>query len=422
MPIRPLIASAALIALTLCAACSPPSEKPSENAPEDGTTESAPAQATSTPATTPAPSAGAESVATPVIARVLAAPIPVPGTDGKTHLAYELALTNTMPHDVTLTSVGVRAGDRTLLDLPGDRLAYWTRLAGNHDPTTTIGPAQTAFVWLDVALDADEPVPTELTHAVGVKVSEPMPPLIPEDLTEDVAPVTVQTRAPVVIAPPLAGPNWLDANGCCDMTPHRMALNPINGELWAAERFAVDYIQLGPDGRLFTGDLGKLDSFPYFGTDILAVGDGPVVRSVDGRPEQVPGATPTGLALDEYGGNYIVQDLGDGNYAFYAHLQTGSVKVKPGDQLTTGQAIASLGNSGNTTAPHLHFHVMSTPDPLRSNGLPFVLRSFRLDSRITDGLDPLFDGKPAALEPGFAPRDETDTAPLVDDVMTYADR
>ena len=77
-----------------------------------------------------------------------------------------------------------------------------------------------------------------------------------------------------------------------------------------------------------------------------------------------------------------MQDIGDGNYAFYAHLKTGSLKVKVGDQLTTGQVIAALGNTGNSDAPHLHFHVMSTPDPLRSDGLPFVIKSFRLDSRL----------------------------------------
>ena len=77
--------------------------------------------------------------------------------------------------------------------------------------------------------------------------------------------------------------------------------------------------------------------------------------------------------------------------------------MKVGDQLTTGQVIASLGNTGNSDAPHLHFQVMSTPDPLRSNGLPFVFSSFRLDSRLAsqDALDPLLHGKPAPMQPGF---------------------
>jgi hypothetical protein len=243
-------------------------------------------------------------------------------------------------------------------------------------------------------------------------------------MTETVAPVTVQTRKPPVITPPLVGTNWVDANSCCDMTPHRMALNPLNGQLWVAERFAIDYVQLLPDGRLFNGDKTKPESYPGFGADIHAVADGHVVAVVDGLPEQVPGKSPSGLPLEQYAGNHIVQVLGDGNYALYAHLKTGSIKVEVGDRLNSGQVIASLGNSGNTDGPHLHFHVMSTPDPLRSNGLPFVLSSFKLDGRITsmDAEDAIEAGKPAPMQPGFTSRDESAVSPLVLDVMSYANQ
>ena len=98
-----------------------------------------------------------------------------------------------------------------------------------------------------------------------------------------------------------------------------------------------------------------------------------------------------------------MQDLGDGNYALYAHIKTGTVKVKPGDRLTTGQVIGSVGNTGNSDAPHLHFHVMSTPDPLRSDGLPFVFSSVRLDSRVVgeDALDPLSRRRARPVAAGF---------------------
>jgi hypothetical protein len=388
-------------------------------------------ETTTAPPTTSAPAAPAEptqgpepSVATPVVARAIAEPIPVPATDGKVHLAYELELTNVLAQEVTLTSLVVLDHDVTLLNLSGDQLAAWTRIVGTPVPTTRIGPAQTAVVWLDVALDKDVTVPSQLMHAVGLSLADPLPPLFPATMTETVAPVTVQSRRPVVISPPLSGPNWMDGDGCCDMGAHRTALNPINGELWAAERFAIDYLQLQPDGRLFTGDSTKPESFQYFGADILAVADGPVVAAVDGLPEQVPGKNPTGLALDQYVGNHIVQDLGDGNYALYAHIKTGTVKVKPGDRLGAGQVIASVGNTGNSTAPHLHFHVMNTADPLRSDGLPFVFTKFRLDSRVAvpdDDLDSVFDGQPVPKQPGFTPRDESNVMPLDLDVMTYAD-
>lgn len=405
MPIRArtvVVAGAFALALASCSSSS---------------TESTNGTQTSSAATTSA----LPVVVTPVLASVVAAPVPVPATDGKTHLAYELQLTNVLDQEVTLTSVAVRAGDRTLLTLTGDQVGYWTRIIGTQTPTTKLGPGQSGIVWLDVAVDPSTAVPAELVHTVGITIPKPSPPLIQAAMDEEIAAVTVSTRKPVVIAPPLDGPNWLDGDSCCDMTAHRGALNAISGALWGAERFAIDYVQLQPNGTMLTGDRSRLESYPYFGADIHAVADGPVVAVVDGLPEQVPGKSPTGLKLEDYGGNHIVQDIGDGNYAFYAHLKTGSVRVKPGDRLTTGQVIASLGNTGNSDAPHLHFHVMSTPDPLRSDGLPFVIDAFRLDSRLQsqDALDPLLAGKQAALQPGFTARDEKDVSPLVLDVMSY---
>jgi hypothetical protein len=389
------------------------------------TSEPPAASTTSTPGSSGPIRGPQPPVVTPLVGSVLAAPVPVPATDGKVHLAYEVQLTNVLAQEVTLTSLVVLDRDVSLLKLTGEQLAGRTRVLGTTTPTTKIGPAQSAVVWMDVALDEGAAVPQRLVHQIGVSLPEPKPPLFPATTTIDIAPTEVQSRKPIVISPPLSGRDWLDGDGCCSMSAHRMALNPIDGHLWAAERFAIDYVQLRPDGRLFTGDRGKLESFSYFGADIHAVADGPVVAVVDGLPEQVPGASPDGLTLDQYAGNHIVQDLGDGNYALYAHIKTGAVKVGVGDRLTVGQVIGSVGNTGNTDAPHLHFHVMSTPDPLRSNGLPFVFTEFRLDSRVAepaDNLNVLFNGEAAPMQPGFTARDETDVMPMELDVMTYADR
>lgn len=401
-PLRTPRIVAIVFAAVLAAACSP------------GST---PAH-TGTPVT-PAP----PPVATPLIGSALADPIPVPATDGRTHLAYELLLTNALGGTATLRSLTVSAGDDALLTLSGRDLEHWTRALGHPaDPTVSLGSGQSAVVWLDVAVDADAPVPTELTHSVELAVGEPVPGLIGADVTQTVAPVHVSTRTPVLIAPPLDGPRWLDADSCCDMTAHRMALNPINGKLYASERFAVDYVQLTDDYRLFRGAPTALASYPYFGAPVHAAGTGKVLSVGDDLPEQIPPESPSGLPLDQYVGNHVVQDLGDGNYALYAHLKPGSVTVKPGDVLRSGQPIGALGNSGNSSAPHLHFHVMDGPDPLAANGLPFVITSFRLDQRIAGeaALDELFDGEPAPLQPGFAAHDVDRVGPLVFDVMNYS--
>ena len=366
---------------------------------------------------------------TPIVGSVLAPPMPVAATDGKTHLAYELVLTNASPQDVTLMSVDAVAAGNRLLTLSGEGLAPWTRVLANPTPTTTIRPAQTALVWLDIALagavDAAS-TPTDLIHTVTVSVPVPQLPMATsagqETMTETIAPTTVDHRIPVTISPPLSGDDWVDANGCCDATPHRMAVSPLNGALWAPERYAIDYVRLTPDGRLFNGDKGDLAGYPSFGADVIAVADGHVVAVTDGLPEQVPGANPVGLPLDEYAGNRVIQDIGGGNYVMYAHLKTGSIKVKVGDRLTTGQPIAAVGNTGNTDAPHLHFQLMSDPEPLRANGLPFLLDKFRLDSRLPpDAIEVLEAGGPV-LQRGVTPSERTFQMPLYLDVMTYPGR
>ena len=373
--------------------------------------------------TEPAPTTSIPpAVATPLVGGVNAAPVPVATTDGRTHLVYELVLTNALRSNAALDSLSASSGDSRLLTLSGDNLTYWTRIVGNPEPTNVLGPGQTAIIWLDVVVDGGSPVPTDITHSVHLTVATPVPGLVGSDVTQDIAPVTVSTHKPVSISPPLDGPNWLNANGCCAMTAHRMAANPINGKLWFSERFAIDYVQLTNDFRLFTGDPTKLESYPYFGAAIHAAGDGKVVSVVDNLPEQIPSKSPSGLPLDQYPGNHIVQDLGDGNYALYAHLKPGSIGVKPGDELKSGQSIAALGNSGNSDAPHLHFQVIDGPQPLAANGLPFVIKSFRLDQRVASqaGVDKVFTGQPAELQPGFAARDVTDVAPLVLNVMNYS--
>jgi murein DD-endopeptidase MepM/ murein hydrolase activator NlpD len=123
--------------------------------------------------------------------------------------------------------------------------------------------------------------------------------------------------------------------------------------------------------------LNDLFSYGYYWAPVRAAAPGRVVGVRRNMPEQVPGALPPGATIQMAGGNYVVVDIGHGRYAFYAHLATRSVRVKRGQKIKTGQVLGLLGNTGNTDGPHLHFHVMNSPSPLQSSGLPFVFRGFR---------------------------------------------
>jgi murein DD-endopeptidase MepM/ murein hydrolase activator NlpD len=72
------------------------------------------------------------------------------------------------------------------------------------------------------------------------------------------------------------------------------------------------------------------------------------------------------------GGNHVALDIGGGKYALYAHAQPGSLKVKVGDHVKRGQVLALLGNSGNSTEPHVHFQIADGPTFLSSEGVPYA--------------------------------------------------
>jgi murein DD-endopeptidase MepM/ murein hydrolase activator NlpD len=60
----------------------------------------------------------------------------------------------------------------------------------------------------------------------------------------------------------------------------------------------------------------------------------------------------------------------------FAHLEHGSVRVRRGQRVALGEVLGALGNSGQTTAPHLHFQVMDASSPLAAEGIPFVFDRF----------------------------------------------
>jgi len=135
-------------------------------------------------------------------------------------------------------------------------------------------------------------------------------------------------------------------------------------------------VKVGATGRTFTGNAQDNRSYLAYGSDVLAVADATVAAVKDGIPENVPGPTSRAvpITLDTIGGNHVVLDLGGGGFAFYAHLQPGNLRVKVGERVKAGHVLGLIGNSGNSTEPHLHFHVSNGVSPLGSEGLPYAIR------------------------------------------------
>ena len=295
-------------------------------------------------------------------------PTPFRGAGGQSHLIYELHITNLASVDQLMTKIEVLGDSGPLASFEGSELTDLLKPVMKSDDPRKIGPGLRVVAFLSVPL-RDNPAPQKLRHCLTLNSA-----------AVDIAPVALRAPAPIVIGPPLRGSDWLAANGPNNRSGHRRAIIPVQGHLAIAQRFAIDWVELKTADSTFTGDPKDNKNYKAYGADVLAVADATVAATKDGIPENVPGensrAVP--ITLETVAGNHIILDLGGGNYCMYAHLQPGSLKVKVGDKVKRGQVIGLLGNSGNSTEPHLHFQVMDGPSPLGAEGLPYHIDAFEL--------------------------------------------
>lgn len=296
-------------------------------------------------------------------------------------LAYELHVTNFAPQQMTLKKVEVAtaSGERRVLLSIGDSVLAravtrpGVSLAGAE--RLKLGGGARAVVFLWVPVDARS-APTALQHRLTLEQGTGDS-VRTAELDGPVMPVASES---VLIGPPLRGGVWLTGNGPAEASGHRRALIPVGGVPAIAQRFAIDYVRVGDDNKTFTGDQLRNESYRAEGNDALAVANGTVVAVKDGIPENVPGVNSRAvpITLETVGGNHVIIDIGGGRYAFYAHLKPGSPRVKVGDRVTRGQVIGLVGNSGNSTEPHLHFHISDGNSPLGSEGIPYRYESFEI--------------------------------------------
>jgi hypothetical protein len=325
----------------------------------------------------------------PAVWSVIGPPIsPVKGTDGRIHLAYELLFTNVVADAVRIESVEVidpdeedaPVGEDRVFAIDGTdvtsrmRIFSATSTLDGANYSALLPPGQSGLMYVDLTFEDRRDIPRRLAHRVTLSQDVSGQP----ESTAIGGLAKLSRIEAVVVRPPLRGDRWIDGDGCCAIIgPHRFTLLPLNGSLWPAQRFAIDFVQLDEQGRLFEGDPQDLDNWPYFGVDVLAATRGRVIEVVDDLPDQVPGQLPPGITIDEASGNHVIIDMGDGRFALYANMSPGSIVVEEGQFVRAGEKLGRLGNSGDTDAPHLHFQIMNGPGDLDSVGLPFVSTAWR---------------------------------------------
>jgi hypothetical protein len=333
-----------------------------------------------------APAAEAQERALPEL-RVIAPPAPLPATDGRRHLVYEIAVRNRTRATVRLNRLEVRNGTgRRLLAAYFDGAITERMVNGRQQPSRTVAAGENALILLDVRLAAGRGAPERLLHRVGLVLRRAGTRTRRVIVTR--ARTRVSRRAPVALAPPLRGVD-LFVIGCCGRPFfHRLTTLGRGGEPVAAQRYAIDFLRLDTLGESFTGDPAVNANYFIYGDEVLAAAAGRIAATRDGIAENTPPGSPP-PTLRTAAGNFVNQDLGDGRFALYAHLRPGSLRVRPGDIVQPGQVLGLVGNSGLSDEPHLHFHVMDGQggaSNLAADGLPYTFDRLAMLARFT-GLD-----------------------------------
>ena len=337
---------------------------------------------------------------------------------GREHLVYELHMTNfgvDSQHLERLVALDEN-GDRVIGDWAAADLAARIMIVGDPGAKRTMlnaGERAVIHTWITLSPDAgDTPA---IRHRLVTRREG-------DDRSDEIEsePVSIIRSVPKLGVPPVGSGRWASLRGPSNASGHRRSLVPLDGRVRVPQRFAVDWAALGDDGRLFRGTGSANRDWYGYSQPVVAAITGRIVRVVDGIAESDPmtakSAAP--FSRETVAGNLVVIDSGEGVFATYAHLRPGSILVKRGEVVSAGDILGEIGNSGHSLAPHLHFHLSDTADPLAAEGLPFEIRQFHLLGKI-DNVPLLLGGGAWETSPDRPSRRVANEIPLENMIVEF---
>jgi hypothetical protein len=149
------------------------------------------------------------------------------------------------------------------------------------------------------------------------------------------------------------------------------------------QRFAYDFL-IKKEGVSFRNRGSKNEDYYCYSKRILAPGDGIVIDVINDIRENRLGEMPNSS------GNRVIIDHLNGEYSILAHFKYGSIVVKVGNHIKSGQYLGLCGNSGRSSEPHLHYHLQNTPTMFQGEGLPALFLHYRADGKAIERGEPVW--------------------------------
>lgn len=306
--------------------------------------------------------------------KVTFTPIKVKTTNGKVNILYGVELPNFEKQGYKLKDFQVlNSKTNTLLCSIKDTTkylllhkAYDKSLISDEYNTPKSAVHSTFRISIGLLLDPGQ-VPQELKHKI-ILTKDGNDKIIEE--TE-----TVSEEQPPVISPPLKGSGLVaGATTSLENNHHPSFQLTYKGKTTVIERYCVDWVKLDEAGNYFSGDPNVLESWYIYGQEVYSVADGTVIAIETSFPDQQMTGPQYETTVYNGTGNYVVIQI-NGGYAVYCHFKPNSITVKSGQKVTRGQLIGRVGNSGDSTPPHLHFGLHSEFPYYISESLPYYINS-----------------------------------------------
>ena len=153
------------------------------------------------------------------------------------------------------------------------------------------------------------------------------------------------------------------------------------------QKGAFDFIITDSTGKEYRTDSKTNEDYYAFGKDIIAACDGEVAFAIDGVKDNIPGNVNPMFVT----GNTVMIKTNKNEYLLYAHFKQGSIAVKEGQFVTQGQLLGRCGNSGNSTQPHLHFHIQNVEDMSIASGAKAYFDSIMVNGVSKTDYSPIKD-------------------------------
>jgi murein DD-endopeptidase MepM/ murein hydrolase activator NlpD len=153
----------------------------------------------------------------------------------------------------------------------------------------------------------------------------------------------------------------------------------------AAQKNAFDFVIKDEAGKSFKTDGQKNEDYYVFGREIISPCDAEVMQAVDGVKDNKPGElNPIYLP-----GNSVILKTEKNEFMLLAHFKQGSVKVRQGDKIKQGQLLGLCGNSGNSSEPHLHFHIQNVENMNIATGVKCYFDKINVNGQVKTDYSPI---------------------------------